>query len=185
MASSSTLWFNHPITTHSPPPGKILPKNYFIPHNFTHTCTECCFYLWKRFELSKSLHLRFPPHKIFFQQNFPLTSQGHFTNQVKITLMTTLLPDQLTFYFLFEGDSYCFRTPNLFVFISAREFSFPRFSFHLFKIFTKFLTFLHRGDISHAVKAKIFRFLIERSLVFLRKSSVKPPFWYLSSVFCG
>ena len=67
-----------------------------------------------------------------------LTSQEHCTNQVTITLMTTLLPDQVTFYFSFEGDSYCYRKPNLFIFISAKEFSFPHFTFNLLKIFTKF-----------------------------------------------
>ena len=42
------------------------------------------------------------------------------------------------FYFSFEGDGYRFRKPNLFIFISAREFSFLHFTFNLLKIFTKF-----------------------------------------------
>ena len=42
------------------------------------------------------------------------------------------------FCFSFEGDSYCFRKPNLFIFISAREFSFLHCAFNLLKIFTKF-----------------------------------------------
>ena len=35
--------------------------------------TECCVYLWKRFEWSKLLFIKFPPvdKKIFPQQNFP------------------------------------------------------------------------------------------------------------------
>ena len=89
------------------------------------------------------------------------------------------------FYFLFEGDSYHFRQPNLFISISAREFSFPHFTFNLLKIFKKFSTFLQRGEIFYTGKEKTFRFLIEKSPVFLRKNSVKPPFWHLSSVFCG
>ena len=42
------------------------------------------------------------------------------------------------FYSSFEGDSYRFRKPNLFIFISAREFSFLHFPFNLLKNFTKF-----------------------------------------------
>ena len=89
------------------------------------------------------------------------------------------------FYFSFEGDSYRSRKLNLFVFISAREFWFPHFTFNLLKIFTKFWTFLDREEIFHTGKAKIFRFLIEKSPVFLRKCSVKPPPWHLISVFRG
>ena len=42
------------------------------------------------------------------------------------------------FYFSFEGDSYRFRKPNLFFFISTKDFSFPQFAFTLLKMFAKF-----------------------------------------------
>ena len=64
------------------------------------------------------------------------------------------------YYFYFKGDSYRFRKPNLFIFISARDFSFPHFAFTLLKNFKKFKTFLLREGIFHRVKGNIFSFLI-------------------------
>ena len=69
-------------------------------------------------------------------------SQEHCTNQVTITLMLTLLADWVTFIFLLR-EIVTASKPNLFIFISAREFSFPYFAFNLLKIFMKFEMFLH------------------------------------------
>ena len=65
--------------------------------------------------------------------------QEHCTDQVAITLMMTLLPDRVTFIFPSrEIVIYRFRKPIFFIFLSAREFSFPYFAFNLLKIFAKF-----------------------------------------------
>ena len=42
------------------------------------------------------------------------------------------------FYFSFQGDSYRFGKPDLFISISAYDFSMPHFAFILLKVFTKF-----------------------------------------------
>ena len=58
---------------------------------------------------------------------------------VYATLMTTLLPDWVTFIYpsTFKGDSYKASLNQIYFHFSAREFSFPHFAFNLLKIFTK------------------------------------------------
>ena len=57
---------------------------------------------------------------------------------VYATLMTTLLPDWVTFIYLpFKGDSYKASLNQIYFHFSTREFSFPHFAFNLLKIFTK------------------------------------------------
>ena len=64
------------------------------------------------------------------------------------------------FYFSFKGDSYHFRKPNLFIFISAREFSFLHFAFSLLKILQNFKLF-YQGNIKVKARYSVFSFLIE------------------------
>ena len=75
---------------------------------------ECCWYSWSQFQQSGTLY----------------QSSNNYPDDGIVTRLSN-------FYFLFERDSCCLRKPSLFIFISAREFSFLHFTFNLLKIFTK------------------------------------------------
>ena len=68
---------------------------------------------------------------IFLSKKLIAISQERCTNQGTVTLMTTLLPDWVTYIFPSReiDDSYRLSKQNLFIFISVREFSFYSFCF--------------------------------------------------------
>ena len=75
MGTSYTLSFNQPITTHSPPPGKISPPHppkIILSLTFLHTYVQNVAFSFEK-DLNGQNPFRFPPHKKIPQQNFPST----------------------------------------------------------------------------------------------------------------
>ena len=66
------------------------------------------------------------------------TSQEHCTVQVTTPLLTTLLPDRVTFIFPSREIVTALGNRIYFFFISTKDVSFPQFAFTLLKMFAKF-----------------------------------------------
>ena len=114
----------------------------------------------------------FKKHKYNIYDTFNVlsNSQEHCTNHGN-NYPDDDIVTQFNFYFSFKGD-YRFKKPNLFIFISTREFSFPHFAFNLLKIFTKlFIEVEHRYHIySSECPGHSFNFELSKGDTYLREA---------------
>ena len=107
---------------------KKAPANIIILHKCTKNHNQMLYCFWHVTDVIVIFHFGlflafYPPN----QSGTLYQSGNNFPDDDTVTRSGN-------FYFSFKGDSYCFRKPNLFIFIPTREFSFLHFAFNLLKI---------------------------------------------------